>query len=82
MAATLRATWPHVAVLSLPERFSTGGNLVVVAGHREVNAASIRAFNADLGLNVDILIGADLETFVADAQILTDDHAPVDQLLG
>ncbi|MEX1005639.1 MAG: fused MFS/spermidine synthase [Acidimicrobiia bacterium] len=82
MAVTLRSTWPHVAVLSLPARFATGGNLVVLAGHREVDDASIRAFNADLGLDVDILSGAELDAFVADAQILTDDHAPVDQLLG
>ncbi len=82
MAATLQATWPHVAVLSLPERFATGGNLVVVAGHREVDEASISAFNADLGLDVDVLSGPELDAFIGDADILTDDHAPVDQLLG
>ena len=82
MAATLRATWPHVAVLSLPRRFDTGGNLVVVAGHRKVDIAAIESFNAELGLDVEVLEGPDLEAFVGDARILTDDHAPVDQLLG
>jgi spermidine synthase len=82
MAATLRTTWPHVAVLSLPERFVSGGNLVVVASHREVDAASIKAFTADLGLDVEVLSGDELDTFIGDARILTDDHAPVDQLLG
>ena len=82
MAATLQATWPHVAVLSLPERFATGGNLVIVAGHREVDAETVRAFNAELGLDVQVLSGAELDAFIGDAQILTDDHAPVDQLLG
>jgi spermidine synthase len=82
MSATLQATWPYVAVLSLPERFETGGNLVVVAGHRKVDDAAIKALNAELGLEVEVLAGAELDTFVGDARILTDDHAPVDQLLG
>ena len=33
------------------------------------------------GRDDELLTGADLASFVGDAQVLTDDHAPVDQLL-
>jgi spermidine synthase len=82
MAATLRHRFPHVAVLSLPERFAVGGNLVVLAGHRGVDIAAILAENRTLGLDVRILTDEELDEFVDDARILTDDHAPVDQLIG
>ena len=82
LAATLQHTWPHVAVLSVPDRFTTGGNFVAVAGHRRVDPASIERLTADLGLDVIVLVGPDLSAFVGDARTLTDDHAPVDQLLG
>jgi len=82
MAATLDGTFPHVAVLSLPERFETGGNLVVLAGHRGVDIDSVVDENRALGLDVRIITGVELDAFVRDARILTDDHAPVDQLLG
>jgi hypothetical protein len=29
----------------------------------------------------ELLTGAELDAFAGDAQVLTDDHAPVDQLL-
>lgn len=82
MAATLLATWDHVAVLTTPDRFERGGNLVVVAGHHPVPADEIVAENAELGLDVVVLTGDDLEAFVGDSRSLTDDRAPVDQLLG
>lgn len=82
MAATLRATWPEVAVLSLPERFESGGNLVVVAGRGVIDTARIIEESARLGLDVRVVAGDDLDDFIGDARVLTDDHAPVDQLLG
>lgn len=82
MAATLREVWPHVAVISLPERFTTGGNFVVVASHRPIDAGQVTEENARLGLEVTVVQGASLDEFVADADVLTDDHAPVDQLLS
>ena len=59
-----------------------GGNLVVLAGDRPVDArrvggAADRARERDC----DVLTGPGLEEWVGDAEVLTDDHAPVDQLL-
>lgn len=82
MAATLREVWPNVAVISLPERFTTGGNFVVVAGHGPIDAAQVAEESARLGLDVTVLVGRELDEFLADADVLTDDHAPVDQLLS
>jgi spermidine synthase len=82
MAATLLATWDHVAVLTTPDRFERGGNLVVVAGHHPVPVDEIVVESAGLGLDVVVLTDEALEAFVDDSRILTDDRAPVDQLLG
>lgn len=82
IASTLGETWPHVAVLTTPERFELGGNLVVAASHMPIDSAAVVAKNLDFGLDVIVLTGADLAAFVDGAQVLTDDHAPVDQLLG
>lgn len=82
MVATLREIWPHVSVISLPERFTIGGNFVVVAGHRPLDARQVVEENAHLGLDVAVLQGSELEEFVGEAEALTDDHAPVDQLLS
>ncbi|HSJ27202.1 MAG TPA: fused MFS/spermidine synthase, partial [Acidimicrobiia bacterium] len=82
MALTLRGQWEHVAVIGAAERFETGGNLVVAASHlpfdRDELTAAARAYDVE----VQILLGTDLEQFIADARPLTDDRAPVDQLLG
>jgi spermidine synthase len=80
-AATMLQVWPHVAVLTVPERFTTGGNLVVVAAHHPIDADGIVAESALLDLRVQVLAGHDLAAFVDGAKVLTDDHAPVDQLL-
>lgn len=82
MAATLRAAFPHVAVLSLPERFTSGGNLVIVGSGSPVNATGITAHSRALGLEVEVVTGDALDRFVGEARVLIDDHAPVDQLLS
>lgn len=82
MAATLDAVWPHVAVVTLPDRLATGGNFVVIGTHDALDAAALVAENQRLGLDVVVLQGSELESFIGDAAVLTDDHAPVDQLLS
>lgn len=82
MVATLKQVWPHVALVTLPQRFETGGNFVVVASHEPLDGEGIESANDEFGLDVVVLVGDELDRFVADAAVLTDDHAPVDQLLS
>ncbi|WP_103535113.1 fused MFS/spermidine synthase [Streptomyces sp. SM11] len=86
--ATLAATFEHVALLGKPGDIgldptasTTGGNVVVVAGGRPVDAPAIQeALDArDVGWKIST--GDDLATWTGNARVLTDDHAPVDQLL-
>lgn len=84
--ATLGAVFDHLAVLGRPGSFGdatrgVGGNYVVVASDAPLPIEAIRAANSRRGRTDDLLVGAELERFVGDASILTDDHAPVDQLL-
>ncbi len=80
--ATVQQVFPEVAVVSLPRRFEgAGGNFVVVAGYEAVDADALVAAAAARGLDVIVLAGAELDEFVGGAQVLTDDFAPVDQLL-
>jgi hypothetical protein len=58
-----------------------GGNLVAVASRSPLPTAEIVATLADHGLAWHLAEGAELDAFVGDAQVLTDDLAPVDQLL-
>jgi hypothetical protein len=58
-----------------------GGNVVAVASQRPLPAAAIaRALEAQ-GSDWRIAEGPELAEFTGDAPVLTDDHAPVDQLL-
>lgn len=84
--ATLRSLFEHVVVIAggSPLAGSGGGNLVLVASHEPIDAEAIRArihARGDLGAAI-LWTPADLDEFAAGAPILTDDFAPVDQLLG
>ena len=83
--ATLREQFGHVAVTAesgtLDDPRNEGGNLVVVASDEPIDVTALRA---GLGTQVagwEVIEGADLASWVGDAPILTDDYAPVDQLL-
>lgn len=79
-AATLRAAFAEVLLLgSSPQRDGTqGGNYVLVASDAPVNREELAGRAAERG-DVDAVHDTDL--FAAGAQVLTDDDAPVDQLL-
>jgi spermidine synthase len=81
--ATLRAVFPHVVLLARGPVLDgeDGGNLVAVAARRPLPTADIAAALRDHDLAWEIAEGDRLDAFVGDAQVLTDDHAPVDQLL-
>ena len=56
-----------------------GGNLVVVASDRPLDLAALRT--AQGGSRRSVSDRAALERFAGSARVLTDDDAPVDQLL-
>jgi spermidine synthase len=86
--ATLSETFEHVALVGEPTDIgldptatSQGGNLVVIASDRPVDLrATQRALDARR-TSWKITTGDDLASWIGDARLLTDDHAPVDQLL-
>lgn len=80
-AATLDAVFDDVAVVAPRDRLdgTVGGNFVMVGGRVEAGriAEQLDARDAD-----DVIIsGTDLDRFTGNAPVLTDDYAPVDQLL-
>jgi spermidine synthase len=82
--ATLRDVWEHVAIVGPPERVAgeRGGNFILVARHQPIDAAAIEAASRARGDPETALTDpAALDRFVGGADVLTDEHAPVDQLL-
>lgn len=84
--ATLREVFAHVAVLGPAANFAPrdaggGGNVVLVASDAPLDLDAALEANAARGDDDVALVGAELEAFVGDAWVLTDDRAPVDQLL-
>ncbi|MBI5087664.1 MAG: fused MFS/spermidine synthase [Actinobacteria bacterium] len=82
--ATLRAVFAHVAVVAPPDRIAgiEGGNFVLVASDSPIALDAIAERNRHRG-DDDEVVGdrAGLDAFTGDADVLTDEHAPVDQLL-
>jgi len=81
--ATLRAVFPHVALLArIPVLTGEdGGNVVAVASRTPIPTEEIASGLSDRDLVWRVAQGTELDRFVGDAMVLTDDHAPVDQLL-
>jgi spermidine synthase/MFS family permease len=84
--ATVADVFDHVAVIGRAGSFGpsgqgVGGNYVVIASDAELPLDAIEDANRDRRRDDEILHGPDLDVFVGDAIVLTDDHAPVDQLL-
>ncbi len=81
--ATLGTVFDHVALAAAPAtiRGDGGGNLVVVASPAPVDTAAWQAEIDARGLDWEVVDGAELDAWVGDAAVLTDDFAPVDQLL-
>lgn len=83
-AATLREVFSSVALFAPPDYLAgaSGGNFVLVASQQAIDVAAIEARIAGRG-GVEMGIeAAELTEFIGDSPILTDDYAPVDQMLG
>ena len=83
--ATIRETFDHVAVaadpVTLARTAGAGGNIVVVASDAPLDLPALRTALAGRDLDWGVIEGGELDAWVGDATVLTDDHAPVDQLL-
>ena len=84
--ATVASVFDHVAVLGRPGSFGptapgVGGNYVVIASDAPLPLDRIQAANRSRAHDDELLSGPELDAFVGDAIVLTDDYAPVDQLL-
>lgn len=82
--ATLNAVFGHVAVVAPPELLdgSTGGNFVLVASDAPIDGSAIAATIAARNGREVLIIDAAAIDFAADAKLLRDEYAPVDQFLG
>jgi spermidine synthase len=86
MAATGASRFPHVAVIAGRGTIEGrgGGNLVVVGSETALDQASIEAAIDTWGELTQTGVVADpaeVAAFIGDSAVLTDDFAPVDQLL-
>ncbi len=86
--ATLQSRFEHVALTGEPADIGLvdgqpgdGGNLVVVASDTPLDTDRVQESFDGRELSWAVTTDAALDTWVADAQMLTDDLAPVDQLL-
>lgn len=82
--ATVAASFPHVALIAPPAALAgeEGSNFVILASHRELPLDAIRPLLSALKQPASLLAGQPLTDFIGDSRILTDDYAPVDQLLA
>ncbi|WP_101255101.1 fused MFS/spermidine synthase [Streptomyces barkulensis] len=86
-AATLAETFEHVALMGEPADIglapaaADGGNLVVLASDRPVDPRATQEALDARRTGWKIATGDGLASWIGDARPLTDDHAPVDQLL-
>ncbi len=90
-ARTLAQQFGHLAVIARPGAFDGmdggaggGGNVVLVAAHDPIDVDAILGRLSGSGsASVRVISGAAaIEAFIGEAPLLTDDLAPVDQLIG
>jgi SAM-dependent methyltransferase len=82
-AATLAAVFAHVALVAPGKGVAgeVGGNHVLVASDAPIDVAGLDPRLRDRDDPQVAVSGPELERFVGDAGVLSDDFAPVDQLL-
>ena len=82
--ATVAAVFPHVAVIAPQDALDgeVGSNFVIMASKSPLPEAAVRERLARVKDPAVLLAGDAVAEFVSDARVLTDDYAPVDQLLA
>jgi spermidine synthase len=81
--ATIAAVFPNVAMIAEPQALSgaAGGNFVVVASPAPLPLEALRSRLRERGTNLGVASGDAAGRFASGARVLTDDYAPVDQLI-
>jgi len=81
--ATLLKAFKDTAVMAIPATLAgeVGGNLVLVASDRALPVAALQSKAGARGEPSSVIGRTAAERFAGEAQVLTDDDAPVDQLL-
>ena len=81
---TLEQTFPHVYVISEKKPRSTRNTFVIIAAKQEINLEKLNSEEQTRNLNLWILNDSDIEIVKqkANEMILTDDYAPVENLLA
>ena len=79
--ATSSPTWPSPARRTTSPAPGDGGNLVVIASRRADRHRGRCARLAERDTGWEVVGGDESTALVGDADVLTDEHAPVDQLL-
>ena len=82
--ATVAAVFPYVALVAAPAAIAgtaTSGNFVLFAAETPLPVDELEDRLDALSPSVALVTGAELVSFTDRARVLTDDYAPVDQLL-
>ncbi len=81
--ATLAEVFSEVVVIAPPDYLAgdVGGNFVLVASNDPIDTDAIAAALRARDSNAVPISGGEVTRFVDGARVLTDDHAPVDQLI-
>ena len=83
-AATIAEVFPHLALIGRPEVVAgnDGGNLLIVGSEQPLPIDVVESALTERAPELEVVVDEDsVESFVGDASALTDDFAPVDQLL-
>lgn len=84
MGATLDAVFEHVMVVAPPDYLdgARGGNYVFAASDQPFDVAAVNAALAAREAESIAIVGDDFVAWIGDATVLTDEFAPVDQLIS
>lgn len=80
--ATVGTVFDHIAVYEQTSLTNRGGNFVVIAAHQPLDLEAIKAAVAKQDAPMRLVSDARVQRWRDSAPVLTDDYAPVDQLVN